>query len=87
MIQPGRFRIHESTRLWALETRPGGAPAWRSFPIIRRTARKVVIQTSAGERRIDRIPLERTGRARAHGVVYYLSRFARPAADGEDIAA
>lgn len=23
MIQPGRFR-------WALETRPGGAPAWRT---------------------------------------------------------
>ena len=87
MIQPGRFRIHESTRLWALETRPGGAPAWRSFPIARRTAAKVIIATATGEVRIDRIPLERTGRAISHGQTYYLSRFALPAADSEDTAA
>ncbi len=87
MIQPGKFKIHETTRVWALETRPGSAPAWRSFLIARRTAAKVIIATPTGDVRIDRIPLERTGRARAHGVTYHLSRFALPAADDQEIAA
>ncbi|MDQ3653979.1 MAG: hypothetical protein M3457_02720 [Chloroflexota bacterium] len=88
MIQPGRFKIHESTRLWTVVLRPGYDPARRSFPILRRTARKVVIQTPAGERWIDRLPLERNGRTRSHGTVYYLSRFAITAADDrEDVAA
>ncbi len=83
MIQPGRFRIHENTKVWALETRTDGAPAWRSFPIARRTAAKVIIATPDGERWIDRIPLERTGRTISHGVTYHLSRFALPAADDQ----
>ena len=84
MIQPGRFKIHETTRLWTLETLADGAPAWRSFPIARRTAAKVIIQTPTGDIRIDRLPLERTGRAVSHGVVYHLSRFALPAADDQE---
>jgi len=84
MIQPGRFRIHQTTRLWTLETRTGSAPAWCSFPIARRTAAKVIITTPDGDVRIDRLPLERTGRAVSHGVVYHLSRFALPAADDQE---
>jgi len=87
VIQPGRFRIHENTKVWAIVEHPGLAPAWRSFPIARRTAAKVIIATATGEVRIDRIPLERTGRAISHGQTYYLSRFALPAADSEDTAA
>ncbi len=91
MIQPGRFsgrfKIHETTRVWAIVEHPGSSPAWRSFPIIRRTARKVIITTPTGDVRIDRIPLEQNGRAVSHGTVYHLSRFALPAADSEDIAA
>ncbi len=86
MIQPGRFKIHETTRLWSIVPQPGSGPAWRSFPILRRTARKVVIQTPAGERWIDRLPLERNGQARSHGSTYYLSRFAVPADEESEIA-
>lgn len=84
MIQPGRFRIHESTRLWTLETLSDGAPAWRSFPIARRTAAKVIIATPDGERWIDRLPLEQNGCAVSHGVTYHLSRLALPAADDQE---
>ena len=84
MIQPRRFRIHKSTKVWAIVEHPGSSPTWRSFPIASCTARKIVIQTAAGDVRIDRLPLERTGRAVSHGVVYHLSRFALPAADDQE---
>ncbi len=82
MIQPGRHKIHASTKVWTLD-----GDAWRSFPITRRTAAKVVIETPAGEVRIDRIPLERKGWALAHGTVYHLSRFALPADEESEVAA
>ncbi len=87
MIQPRRFRIHETSRLWSLVPGPGNADAWRSFPILRRTARKVAIQTPQGERWVDRLPLELRGYAQSHGRTYYVSRFAAPAVDEEDVAA
>lgn len=72
-----RYPIHDDSRVYVLTTTQRGL-AWRAFPISRKTARSVFIETPVGEVQLPRRELERRGRVDHAGEVFSIVRFCLP---------
>ncbi len=67
---PALFRIHDTTPIYS---RAPGGDGWDVFSISRKTARSIFLSTVDGELQLDRVALERTGKTKRLGRLYYLA--------------